>query len=113
AHRISVLRPTLLLTDEPAGEYGHPDHIRCHDVAMRALDIAAESWRVPFVAFAVQHEGRVRAANAELARAPDLPQADAYGLPLHRPDLDAPLRTGVHEAPDPGLDTAPPAHRPT
>ncbi|HLR57436.1 MAG TPA: PIG-L family deacetylase [Beutenbergiaceae bacterium] len=111
AQRIIALRPTLLLTEEPAGGYGHPDHIRCHDVAMRALDIAAESWRVPFVAFAVQHEGRVRAANAELARAPDLPQADAYGLPLHRPDLDAPLRTGVHEAPDVVLDTAAAADR--
>src|SRR5699024_222488 len=53
----------------------------------------------------------VRAANAELARAPDLPQADAYGLPLHRPDLDAPLRTGVHEAPDVVLDTAAAADR--
>lgn len=106
AQRITALRPTLLLTEEPAGGYGHPDHIRCHDVAMRALEIAAESWRVPFVAFAVQHEERVRAANSELADTPDLPRADAYGLPLHKPDLDAPLRTGVHENPDVVLDTA-------
>src|SRR5690625_154858 len=111
AQRITALRPTLLLTEEPAGGYGHPDHIRCHDVAMRALEIAAESWRVPFVAFAVQHEERVRAANAELARARDLPQTDEYGLPLHRPDLDAPLRTGVHDDPDVILDTTAVANR--
>src|SRR5690625_5960834 len=64
AQRIIALRPALLLTEEPAGGYGHPDHIRCHDVALRALEIAAECWRVPFVAFAGRDGGRGRAAGS-------------------------------------------------
>lgn len=105
AERIIELRPTLILTEEPSGGYGHPDHIRCHDVTMRAVQIAEPQWRVPLVAFAVQEETRARAANEELARLREVPTHDEYGLELNLPDPAAPLRTGVTAEPDVVLDT--------
>lgn len=106
AHHIVRLRPSLVITEEPAGGYGHPDHIRCHDVTMRALEIAAPIWRVPFAAFPVHEGTRMRAANAELARLREVPSADAYGVVLNRPDPRVPMRTGVSEQPDVVLDTS-------
>ncbi|MEE6289150.1 PIG-L family deacetylase [Georgenia sp. MJ173] len=46
---IRHLRPTVLLTEEPTGGYGHPDHVHAHRVAMRAVEIAAaqEPWSPP------------------------------------------------------------------
>lgn len=106
AERIEELRPTLVLTEEPAGGYGHPDHIRCHDVTMRALEIAAPRWRVPYVAFTVQEEQRLRGSNAELTTIAEVPREDSYGLTLNLPDLRAPLRSGVRAEPDTVLDTS-------
>src|SRR5699024_6267624 len=100
AQHIVRLRPTLVITEEPAGGYGHPDHIRCHDVTMRALQIAAPTWRVPLAAFPVHEAAGIRAANADLARLGEVPAADGYGVALHRPDPQAPLRSGVSEQPD-------------
>ncbi|GGR76642.1 1D-myo-inositol 2-acetamido-2-deoxy-alpha-D-glucopyranoside deacetylase [Streptomyces nojiriensis] len=79
---IRELRPQVLVTYDPDGGYGHPDHIQAHRVAMRAAELAAETafrrdlgvphavgkiyWnRVPH---SVVEEGfaRLRAAGAEL-----------------------------------------------
>lgn len=46
AHLVEVIRevrPQVLVTYDPDGGYGHPDHIQAHRVAMRAVDLAAES----------------------------------------------------------------------
>lgn len=104
ARYIEELRPTVVLTEEAAGGYGHPDHIRCHEVMMRAVHMAAPRWRVPFVAFPVWEERRWRLATAELADYPNLPLVDEYGEALNLPDLQAPLRSGVREHPDLVLD---------
>ncbi|MDI3423530.1 N-acetyl-1-D-myo-inositol-2-amino-2-deoxy-alpha-D-glucopyranoside deacetylase [Streptomyces luteolus] len=40
---IRELRPQVLVTYDPDGGYGHPDHIQAHRVAMRAADLAADS----------------------------------------------------------------------
>ncbi len=106
ARRIIELRPNLVITEEPAGGYGHPDHIQCNLVTMRAVEIAAPHWRVPLVTYVVQDAVRLRAANEELLAAPTVPAADAFDVPLNRPDLDAPLRTGVSTLPDAVIDTA-------
>jgi N-acetyl-1-D-myo-inositol-2-amino-2-deoxy-alpha-D-glucopyranoside deacetylase len=38
--------PEVLVTYDPDGFYGHPDHIQAHRVAMRAADLAADpAWR--------------------------------------------------------------------
>ncbi|MGW6401112.1 N-acetyl-1-D-myo-inositol-2-amino-2-deoxy-alpha-D-glucopyranoside deacetylase [Streptomyces sp. NPDC055134] len=46
AHLVEVIRevrPQVLVTYDPDGGYGHPDHIKAHRVAMRAAELAAES----------------------------------------------------------------------
>lgn len=39
---IRSVRPQVLVTYDPRGGYGHPDHIQAHRVAVRAVDLAAE-----------------------------------------------------------------------
>ncbi|MFJ9056686.1 N-acetyl-1-D-myo-inositol-2-amino-2-deoxy-alpha-D-glucopyranoside deacetylase [Streptomyces sp. NPDC102409] len=39
---IRSLRPQVMITYDPDGGYGHPDHIQAHRVAMRAADLAAD-----------------------------------------------------------------------
>ncbi|MEV3871259.1 N-acetyl-1-D-myo-inositol-2-amino-2-deoxy-alpha-D-glucopyranoside deacetylase [Streptomyces sp. NPDC049906] len=45
AHLVEVIRevrPQVLVTYDPDGGYGHPDHIKAHRVAVRAAELAAE-----------------------------------------------------------------------
>ncbi|MYW68977.1 N-acetyl-1-D-myo-inositol-2-amino-2-deoxy-alpha-D-glucopyranoside deacetylase [Streptomyces sp. SID8379] len=39
---VREVRPQVLVTYDPDGGYGHPDHIQAHRVAMRAAELAAE-----------------------------------------------------------------------
>jgi N-acetyl-1-D-myo-inositol-2-amino-2-deoxy-alpha-D-glucopyranoside deacetylase len=39
---IREIRPQVLVTYDPNGFYGHPDHIQAHRVAMRAAELAAK-----------------------------------------------------------------------
>ncbi|WP_093799232.1 N-acetyl-1-D-myo-inositol-2-amino-2-deoxy-alpha-D-glucopyranoside deacetylase [Streptomyces sp. Wb2n-11] len=39
---VRSVRPQVLVTYDPDGGYGHPDHIQAHRVAMRAADLAAD-----------------------------------------------------------------------
>ncbi|MGH3656383.1 MAG: N-acetyl-1-D-myo-inositol-2-amino-2-deoxy-alpha-D-glucopyranoside deacetylase [Micromonosporaceae bacterium] len=44
-HLVAVLRqtrPQVLVTYDPNGFYGHPDHIQAHRVAMKAVELAAD-----------------------------------------------------------------------
>lgn len=44
-HLVAVVRetgPQVLVTYDPDGGYGHPDHIQAHRVAMRAVELAAD-----------------------------------------------------------------------
>jgi len=44
-HLVSVLRevrPQVVVTYEPGGGYGHPDHVHAHHVTMRAVELAAD-----------------------------------------------------------------------
>ncbi|WP_235856960.1 PIG-L family deacetylase [Occultella glacieicola] len=38
---IRAQRPDLVITEEPDGGYGHPDHVHIHRVTMRAVELAA------------------------------------------------------------------------
>ncbi|MFF7179407.1 N-acetyl-1-D-myo-inositol-2-amino-2-deoxy-alpha-D-glucopyranoside deacetylase [Streptomyces sp. NPDC008121] len=40
---IRETRPQVLVTYDPDGGYGHPDHIQAHRVAMRAAELAADT----------------------------------------------------------------------
>ena len=46
AHLVEVIRevrPQVLVTYDPDGGYGHPDHIQAHRVAMRGAELAADA----------------------------------------------------------------------
>src|SRR4051812_12327458 len=70
---VRELRPQVLLTYEPGGGYGHPDHVQAHRVAMRGAELAADDGaggpglRIPKIYWNALPEGLVRAALRELA----------------------------------------------
>ncbi|WP_406414178.1 N-acetyl-1-D-myo-inositol-2-amino-2-deoxy-alpha-D-glucopyranoside deacetylase [Streptomyces sp. NBC_01614] len=73
---ILEVRPQVLVTYDPDGGYGHPDHIQAHRVAMRAAELAADAgWRIPKI-----YWNRVPRTVAEEAFA--RLQADLPGLPF-------------------------------
>ncbi|MGF7233893.1 MAG: N-acetyl-1-D-myo-inositol-2-amino-2-deoxy-alpha-D-glucopyranoside deacetylase [Frankia sp.] len=44
---VREIRPQVLVTYDENGAYGHPDHIRAHDVTDRAFDLAADPTFAP------------------------------------------------------------------
>src|SRR5215211_3856963 len=42
ARLIRELRPTVVVTENDNGTYGHPDHVMCHRVTVRAWDLAGD-----------------------------------------------------------------------
>jgi N-acetyl-1-D-myo-inositol-2-amino-2-deoxy-alpha-D-glucopyranoside deacetylase len=82
------VRPQVVVTYEPGGGYGHPDHVQAHRVAMRAVELAASdgpggpAWDVPKVYWNVLPEGLVRAALRERAGTEDVPRGWSAEGPL-------------------------------
>lgn len=81
---IDRVQPDLVLTDEPGGGYGHPDHQRAHEVTMAA--VAAAQHDPAFVAWLVRPESAVRAAQEWLRNRTDLPTTGDDGAPLTLPE---------------------------
>lgn len=89
-------RPDVVVTYEPDGGYGHPDHVRTHEVTQRAVAVAGSrsdedspAFAVPEVLWAVQ--GRLalrRALHALRDEAVVGPLPD--GLDVPDPDGDLP-----------------------
>ncbi len=94
---IRHVRPTAVLTEEPGGGYGHPDHVHVHRATMRAVELAAapevaplgdepdplavlSPWQVPAVLWVAQEETHLRAAVTELR------DTLAHHAPRHAPD---------------------------
>lgn len=114
-------RPDLVVTYEPGGGYGHPDHVRAHAITMRAVELAAgdgaassdtsatraDGW-APAVAWAVAPAAALRAGYAALAADPtaravlsaaaDDRRATREG-PLEPPDPAGPLPSVATDAP--------------
>ncbi|MCA5892398.1 PIG-L family deacetylase [Isoptericola sp. NEAU-Y5] len=94
---VRAWRPDVVATYEPGGGYGHPDHVRTHDVAARALELAANGGAAlpgdPWTAElweAVVPESEARAARRALAADPAVRRlATVEGLDL--PDAAGPL----------------------
>ena len=40
---LRAVRPQVVVTYEPGGGYGHPDHVQAHRVAVRAVELAADA----------------------------------------------------------------------
>ncbi|MFG1671471.1 N-acetyl-1-D-myo-inositol-2-amino-2-deoxy-alpha-D-glucopyranoside deacetylase [Streptomyces sp. Y7] len=75
---ILEVRPQVLVTYDPDGGYGHPDHIQAHRVAMRAAELAVDAgWEIPKI-----YWNRVprTAADEAFARL----RADLPGLPFDK-----------------------------
>ncbi|MBZ2196527.1 PIG-L family deacetylase [Ruania sp. N2-46] len=123
---IRTLRPDLVITEEPDGGYGHPDHVHIHRVTMRAVELAADPveaggpgaavgtgsaagaegpagpWSVPVVAFSVRGADASRRAAAWLQAAPDRPLTATSGRALSVPNPDGEMASQV--VPDGDLD---------
>lgn len=103
--------PDLLVTYEPGGGYGHPDHVRTHQIVMRAVESLGA--QAPAVAWAVDAADEVRAAQRALAEDPrvaDLIVAHADPAlaatrqgPLSLPDPEGPLPAMARTAPAAGF----------
>jgi N-acetyl-1-D-myo-inositol-2-amino-2-deoxy-alpha-D-glucopyranoside deacetylase len=75
---IREVRPQVLITYDPNGGYGHPDHIQAHRVAMRAVELAeAEGRPVERVYWNRVPRGVAEEAFARL-------QDDLPGLPFDK-----------------------------
>jgi N-acetyl-1-D-myo-inositol-2-amino-2-deoxy-alpha-D-glucopyranoside deacetylase len=67
------VRPQVVVTYEPGGGYGHPDHVQAHRVTMRAIEVAEEEgpggppWPVPKLYWIVMPQRAARAALTALA----------------------------------------------
>ncbi|MDM8083152.1 PIG-L family deacetylase [Cellulomonas cellasea] len=93
-------RPSVVATYEPGGGYGHPDHVRAHEVAMAAVRLAADpAWEpeagaphtTPVVLWAAQGQSALRQAYAALAAEPAAPGQHSAEPALAVPDPDGPL----------------------
>ncbi|MHB1614197.1 MAG: N-acetyl-1-D-myo-inositol-2-amino-2-deoxy-alpha-D-glucopyranoside deacetylase [Actinomycetes bacterium] len=83
AEAVAVLRevrPQVLVTYDPVGGYGHPDHIQAHRVAMRAVELGADpafrpdlgdAWSVTTVYWTAMPESVVRDGVRRLREAGD------------------------------------------
>jgi len=70
AELIRQVRPQVVISYEPGGGYGHPDHVQAHVITMRAVELAAETgWLVPKVYWIVMPQSLARATLGALAAA--------------------------------------------
>jgi len=73
---IAEVRPHVVVTYDPVGGYGHPDHVMAHRVTTAAVAAAAGTWQVPKLYWAAWPFSAFTAGNAAV-RAAGLPFATA------------------------------------
>jgi N-acetyl-1-D-myo-inositol-2-amino-2-deoxy-alpha-D-glucopyranoside deacetylase len=105
---IREVRPRILVTYDPNGFYGHPDHIQAHRVAMRAAQLAAAEGIGPAkIYWTAVPKSALAATMAHFAAAPDNPFAGVTSveeLPFGSPDeeiaarIDAPAARAAKAA---------------
>ncbi|WP_407344325.1 PIG-L family deacetylase [Pengzhenrongella phosphoraccumulans] len=121
ARVIRERRPDVVVTYEPGGGYGHPDHVRAHDVTIRALELARDAEldlggpaHVPgAVLVAVVPADALRAAYRALPELPAVAALRARDPQFTLPDPDGPLPSVAVAATevDVVVDVAPVLHR--
>ncbi len=93
------VRPQVVVTYEPGGGYGHPDHVQAHEVTMRAVELAADkglelpgrhghlAWQVAKVYWVVAPRVvHARAVDSLAARGFTVRDPDAGGMTMLVPD---------------------------
>lgn len=104
---IREVRPQVLVTYDARGGYGHPDHIRAHELSLAAVDRAAERaraeeaepWSVAKVYAAVVPVSILRSVARRLGTGGDSPFAAlAQALAGSDPGQDVPIPYGVPDA---------------
>jgi N-acetyl-1-D-myo-inositol-2-amino-2-deoxy-alpha-D-glucopyranoside deacetylase len=93
---IREVRPRVLVTYDPNGFYGHPDHIQAHRVTMRAVELAAAEGIGPAKVYwtAVPHSV-LEAGMGEFKASTDNPFGTVErveDLPFGTPDADVAAR---------------------
>lgn len=87
---VRELRPQVVVTYDPNGGYGHPDHIQSHRVTMRAVELAsAEGIGPEKVYWTAIPRSVLEAGMKELAESSDNPFAGVErveDLPMGTPD---------------------------
>nr|WP_206038125.1 N-acetyl-1-D-myo-inositol-2-amino-2-deoxy-alpha-D-glucopyranoside deacetylase [Rhodococcus sp. HNM0569] len=69
---IGELRPHVVVTYAADGGYGHPDHVRAHEVTRAAVDVAAErGWDVPKMYWTVAEASAVEDGVCRIGRIPE------------------------------------------
>jgi N-acetyl-1-D-myo-inositol-2-amino-2-deoxy-alpha-D-glucopyranoside deacetylase len=98
---IREVRPQVLVTYDEFGNYGHPDHIQAHRVAMYGAMLAAvpsyrrdlgEAWDIAKIYWVAMAEGRLREGLRALRAAGDATTFDGLDpegpIPFATPDAD-------------------------
>jgi N-acetyl-1-D-myo-inositol-2-amino-2-deoxy-alpha-D-glucopyranoside deacetylase len=95
------VRPQVLVTYDPNGFYGHPDHIQAHRVAMRAAELAGPAGCAPVKIYWTTVPRRVIEAGmqafAESAENPFADVESADELPFGAPDEEIAARIDASE----------------
>jgi N-acetyl-1-D-myo-inositol-2-amino-2-deoxy-alpha-D-glucopyranoside deacetylase len=98
------VRPQVVVTYDPNGFYGHPDHIQAHRVAMRASEMAADAGFGPAKIYWTAVPKSVLAAGMEaFAESSDNPFEGATSIddvPFGTPDDEIAARIDAHEQHD-------------
>jgi len=110
-HLVAVIRevrPQVLVTYDQFGNYGHPDHIQAHRVAMYAAQLAAvpsyrhdlgPAWDIAKIYWSALGEGRMREGLRRLRASGDdtaFEGMDPDGpLPMTTPDADISTEVGA------------------
>ncbi|UAL30718.1 N-acetyl-1-D-myo-inositol-2-amino-2-deoxy-alpha-D-glucopyranoside deacetylase [Nocardioides rotundus] len=103
-HLVAVIRevrPQVMVTYDQFGNYGHPDHIQAHRVAMYAAQLAAvpsyrrdlgEPWEIAKIYWSAMSESRMREGLRRLREAGDTTTFEGMdpegALPMTSPDAD-------------------------
>ncbi|WP_200206611.1 N-acetyl-1-D-myo-inositol-2-amino-2-deoxy-alpha-D-glucopyranoside deacetylase [Micromonospora coerulea] len=103
-HLVEIMRevrPQVMITYDPNGFYGHPDHIQAHRVAMRAVELAAVEGVAPAKVYWTAMPRSVLAAGLDhFVDSSDNPFAgieSADELPFGTPDPEIAARIDATE----------------
>jgi len=103
---IGRFRPHIVVTYDPDGGYGHPDHVHAHTVTTAAIAASAQSgWAVPKFYWSVLSTSAMTGALAALTGVPDgwhrpAPSDIYFGYPDDKIDavIDASAHVGAKAA---------------